>query len=137
MTRKQLDNAVTMIREVIAVRERKVFSLAFTASATGVSKRDTENLLEHEKDLFESAVKQLERCQQEINEKLEGKAKEKKPETVNILVRFKEDVPAFMDAEGNNLGPFKNEDIVNLSKETATILLADGKAILVNENEKI
>ena len=42
-----------------------------------------------------------------------------------------------MDAEGNNLGPFKNEDIVNLSKETATILLADGKAILVNENEKI
>lgn len=137
MTRKQLDNAMTMIKDIMSIRQRKVLNLAFTAVLTGVSKRDTENLMENEKDLFEMAVKQLERSQQAINEKLEGKSKGDKLKSTTLLVRFKEDLPSFIDAEGNSLGPFKQEDLVNLSKETASILVASGKAIPVDESEKI
>ena len=127
MTRKQLDNALAIIKEIIAVRERKVLNLAFTSALTGISKRDTENLLEHEKELFEVTVKKLEENQKLISRKLNGEIEDKK-DLKNTLVRFKEEVPAFLAAEGNELGPFKPGDVVNMPQEIAKILITDGKA---------
>lgn len=135
MTRKQLDNALSIIKEIIAIRERKVLNLAFTAAETGVSKKDTENLLKHEKELFELVVRKLEQSQKEVNQKLSGKQEEKK-DLKNLLIRFKENVPAFLDADGNELGPFKAEDLANLPQEISKILINDGKAVIIERDNE-
>ncbi len=132
MTRKQLDNTLSIIKEIIAIRERKVLNLAFTAALTGISKRDTENLLEHEKELFEIVVKRLEQNQKVVSEKLNGKINEEKKDLKNVLIRFKEEVPAFLAGDGTELGPFKSGEVVNLAQEIAEILLNDGKAMMID-----
>ncbi len=133
ITRKQLDNTLSIIKEIIAIRERKVLNLSFTAALTEISKRDTDNLLEHEKELFKVTVSKLEENQKMVSRKLNGQTKEEKKDLKNILIRFKDEVSAFLDAEGSELGPFKSGDIVNLPKDIAEILLSDEKAVLVNE----
>lgn len=131
MTRKQLDNTLSIIKEIIAIRERKVLNLAFSAALTGINKGDTDNLLKHEKELFEITVGKLEENQKIVIQKLNGQANEEKKDLKNILIRFKEDVPAFLDEEGTELGPFKLGDIANLPQEIAQILLGDEKAAII------
>lgn len=133
MTRKQLDNALSIIKEILAIRQRKVLNLAFTAAVTGISKRDTETLLEHEQELFNVVVKRLEQNQKAVAEILNGKIEEK--DLKNLFVRFKEEVPAFLDGNGNELGPFKKGDIANLPKEIAEILIGDKKAAQIDEED--
>ena len=65
-TRKQLDNAISIIKELISIREKKVLNLAFMAAMTGINKKDTTNLLKHEEDLFETVTKKLEQNQEKI-----------------------------------------------------------------------
>ncbi|MEM4153108.1 MAG: hypothetical protein QXK80_03270 [Candidatus Pacearchaeota archaeon] len=131
MTRKQLDNALSIVKELLIIRQRKVLNLAFVAAVTGISKRDTESLLEHEKELFDISVRQLEQNQKLISEILNGKIEKK--DLKNLFVRFKEDVPAFLDGSGVELGPFKKGDVANLPKEIAEILLADDKVAQIEE----
>ncbi|MCS7134300.1 MAG: hypothetical protein NZ889_00350 [Candidatus Pacearchaeota archaeon] len=128
MTKKQLENAAAMVKELFVIRERKVLNLAFVASQTGVSKRDTENLLEHEKELFDIIVKKLEENQKLIKQKLE---KNEEKERKNLSIRFRESVPAFLSPEGKELGPFEAGEIANLPKEIVEILIKDGKAVLI------
>ncbi|MEM4703123.1 MAG: hypothetical protein QXP53_01425 [Candidatus Pacearchaeota archaeon] len=130
MTRKQLDNALSMIKEFLAIRERKVLNLAFTAAQTGISKRDTENLLEHEKELFELVVRKLEENQRLIKEKLDGNFREK--DLKNLFIKFKQDVPAFLGPNGEELGPFSAGEIANLPREIAKILIDDGRVALID-----
>ncbi len=134
MTRKQLDNALSIIKEILAIRQRKVLDLAFVAAATGISRRDTESLLVHEQELFNVAVKQLEQNHQNVAAILEGQVKEEK-DLKNLFVRFKEEVPAFFGSNGNELGPFKKGDVANLPKEIAEILVTDGKTALIDEEK--
>jgi len=130
--RKQLDNALSIIKEILVIRERKVLNLAFIASITGITKKDTENLLEHEKELFEVTIKKLEQNQHNISKKLNGNL-EKKKDLKNVLIRFTEEVPAFLNIDGTELGPFKQGDVANLRQEIAEILLSDRKAVAIEE----
>lgn len=127
VTRKQLDNAISLIKEIFSIRNKKVLNLSFAAAITGVSKRDTENLMDHEKSLFESTVKQLEENQKKILTYFEGKH-EQEPELKNIFLRFREEVPAFLINDGSEIGPFKQGEVANLPKEIASILISDKKA---------
>lgn len=127
VTRKQLDNAISLIKEIFSIRNKKVLNLSFAAAITGVSKRDTENLLSHESALFESTVKQLEENQKKILTYFEGK-QEKELELKNLFIRFKEEVPAFSLFDGSEIGPFKQGEVANLPKEIASILINDKKA---------
>ena len=122
MTRKQLDNALSIIKEIISIREKKVLNLAFAAALTGISKRDTTNLLKHEEELFESVTKKLEQNKKIIAETFEGKTDKS---VDNSLVRFKKSVPAFLDANNKKIGPFEEDDVANLPKEIAKILTED------------
>ncbi|MEM2089576.1 MAG: hypothetical protein QXL88_00565 [Candidatus Pacearchaeota archaeon] len=132
MTRKQLENVLAMIKELFAIREKKVLNLAFTAAHTGVSKRDTESLLEHEQELFSMVVKKIEENQKLIKQKLEGNFEEKIFK--NLFIRFEQDVPAFLTSDGNELGPFSAGEVANLPREIAEILISDGKATLISED---
>jgi len=131
MTRKQLDNTLSVIKELLAIRERKVLNLAFAAAQTGVSKRDTENLFNHEKELFDLAVKKLEDNQKLVKEQLEGNFEEEK-DLKNLFIRFNQDVPAFLGPNGKELGPFKVGEIANLPKEIVEILKSDNKVEIID-----
>jgi len=127
VTRKQLDNSISLIKEIFSIRNKKILNLSFAAAITGVSKRDTDNLLDHERKLFENTVKQLEENQKKILTYFEGK-QEKQPELKNLFIRFKEEVPAFSLFDGSEIGPFKQGEVANLPKEIASILINDKKA---------
>lgn len=131
ITRKQLDNTISLIKEIFSIRNKKVLNLSFTGAITGVSKRDTENLLEHEKLLFEQTVKQLEENQKFLLKYFEGSV-EKEKELKNLFIRFKQEVPAFLIPNGSEIGPFKAGDVANLPKEIASILLEDKKAFEID-----
>jgi len=135
MTRKQLDNALSVIKELLAIRERKVLNLAFAAAQTGVTKRDTDNLLEHERDLFEISVKKLEENQKLIKKRLEGVEQGEGKDLKNLFIKFKQDIPAFLGPDGQEFGPFKEGEIANLAKEIVDILISDGKAMVIDDTD--
>jgi DNA replication initiation complex subunit (GINS family) len=129
--KKKLENAVSIFKEILLRRRRKVLNLAFVASETGISKKDFENLLGFEKELFEEVVKSLERADKNLNESMS--ATTEKVESKYKLVRFLEDVEEFLGMDGQEIGPFKKREVANLEKELVDILIQDGRAQVLEE----
>ncbi|MBU2616900.1 MAG: hypothetical protein KKB79_02900, partial [Nanoarchaeota archaeon] len=48
-TKKQLENATTLFKELMVRRRKKILSLVLVASETGISRQDFENMLVFEK----------------------------------------------------------------------------------------
>lgn len=124
-TKKQLENAITLFRELMIRRRKKILNLVLIAAETGISKQDFENMLSFEKSLFEELIKNIENSDKKISEILDGKSTE---ELKNELVTFKTDVEEFLDMEGEKIGPFQKGQIANIPKEIAKILIEDNKA---------
>ena len=129
-TKKQLENAITLFKELMLRRRKKILNLVLIAAETGISKQDFENMLSIEKDLFENLMRCIDCSDKELTETLNGK---KEMEKKNELIAFKEDVEELVDLEGNRIGPFEKGQIVNISKEIAQILIDDNKAEIVME----
>ncbi len=132
--KKHLENAVSIFKELMLRRKKKLLELAFISAETGISKRDFENMLNFEKDTFEKIMKavnegdkKMERMLQGVDENAESGGQK------NKLIIFKSDAEEFLDLEGNKLGPFKKGDIVNLAQEIANILIVDNKADPVDD----
>jgi DNA replication initiation complex subunit (GINS family) len=131
-SKKKLENAMAIFKELLTRRKKKILNLAFVASETGISKRDFENLLGFEKDLFEEIVKALEKADKNLNSSLVGGAK---GEVNNfLLARFLVDVDEFLGLDGESVGPFKKGEIANLDREIVEILLADKKVEVLVED---
>jgi len=131
-TKKQLENALLLFNDLIKIRRKKLLNLSFIASETGISKRDFENMLDFEKELFEKIMSAIEEAGKKLNkemEKKDTKAVEKK----NRLIMFIQDVDEFLDADGKTIGGFKKNDLANLPKEISKILVDDKKAEYVDE----
>ncbi|MEM2956229.1 MAG: hypothetical protein QW041_01470 [Candidatus Pacearchaeota archaeon] len=131
-TKKQFENAMSVLKEIITRRQKKIIELALIAAKTGISKREAENMSESEQRLFDIIVKELEQEEKKINELINGQYGEK--DLKNKLVRFKQDTAEFLDMNENKLGPFKVGDIANLPKEIASILINNGNAEVLEEN---
>ena len=58
-TKKQFENAVSMFQELMLRRKKKLLNLSFVATETGISKRDYENMLPFEKEVFDNIMKSL------------------------------------------------------------------------------
>lgn len=129
-TKKQLENAITLFKELMLRRRKKILNLVLIAAETGISKQDFENMMAIEKDLFENLMKCIDCSDKQLNENLNGKTEEAKK---NELIVFKEKVDELVDLSGGKIGPFEKGQIVNLSKEIAQILIDDNKAELVIE----
>jgi len=132
-TKKQFENAVALLKEIITRRQKKVINLALIAAKSGISKRDADNMCEGEKKLFETIVKELEQEEKRTEEIINGLCGEK--HLKNQLIRFKQDTSEFLDMEENKLGPFKIGDIANIPREIANILLNNGNAEIIEEQE--
>ena len=122
-TKKQLENAMTLFKELMIRRRKKILDLVLIASETGISKQDFENMLPFEKNLFEELMKCVDVSDKKLDMALIGEQEKK-----NQLILFKEKVEEFVDLEGEKMGPFDKGQMVNLPKEIAKILVEDGRA---------
>ena len=64
-----------------------------------------------------------------LNGEIAGVAKEEKK---HKLVRFTEDVPEFLDYDGNEVGPFGKGEIANIENEIVEILSKDKKLEIID-----
>ena len=125
--KKQLENTRTLFKELILRRRKKIMTLVLIAAETGTSKKDFENMLDFEKEMFDNLMKCLESTENQIVGFLNGK----KENEEKISVLFKEDIGEFMDLNGEMLGPFKKGDKIELQKDIVKILVEDGKAEMI------
>ena len=130
-TKKQFENAISMFKELMLRRKKKLLNLAFVAAETGISKRDYENMLVFEKEVFDEIMKEMEEGDKKLTKLLNGQQEEEKKK--NKLVTFLEDTNEFLGLDGEKIGPFKKGDIANLPAEIANILVVDNKAESVEE----
>ncbi len=130
-TKKQLENAQTLFKELMRLRRKKLLSLVLIAAETGISKQDFENMLQIEKELFEELMKNIDKCDKMINEKMIGK---REAEQKNEMILFISEVEEFLGLEGEKIGPFERGQIANLPKEISQILIADGKAEIIEKD---
>lgn len=121
-TKKQLENAITLFKELMIRRRKKILNLVLIASETGISKQDFDNMLEFEKQLFEELMKCMDASDKNMNKVLSGEEDRQK----NELVMFKEDVLDLIGLNGEKMAYGKGQ-IANLPREIANILLIDGK----------
>jgi len=129
-TKKQLENATTLFKELMTRRRKKILDLVLIAAETGISKQDFDNMLSFEKTLFEELMKNIELSDKVLSEQLHGKKTET---SKNELIVFKADVGEFMGMEGEKIGPFAKGEVANISKEVASILVEDGKAEILEK----
>ena len=130
-SRKQLENALTIFRELILKRKRKILNLIFVATETGIMKKDYENMLQHEKEIFDSMVKIFENSDTGLSKMLANKEVQIMK---NKMILLKQDVEQFLDHTGNFIGPFKSGDLIKLDSSIAQILVEEKKASYVDEN---
>ena len=129
-TQKQLENAVTLFKELMLRRRKKILNLILIAAETGISKQDFDNMLPFEKELFDDLMKNINISDKKLAESLNGeKEKQKKYE----MVVFKKDVEEFVGLDGQTIGAFEKGQIVNLPVEIAKILVDDGKVEIIWE----
>jgi len=126
-TKKQLENAITLFKELMLRRRKKILNLVLIAAETGISKQDFENMLAFEKELFEEFMKCVDISDHKLDRSLNGAEAIKK----NNLIVFKEHVEEFLDLEGETMGPFEKGQIANIPNEIAKILVDDKKAEFV------
>lgn len=125
-SKKQFENAITMFKELMLRRKKKILNLVFIAAETGLTKRDSENMLQFEKTLFESLITSMEISDRELAQSMKN---EEIIETKkNSIILFKERVEEFLDLEGNKTGPFNSGEIASMNPDIAKILISSGKA---------
>jgi len=129
-TKKQLENATTLFKELMTRRRKKILDLVLIAAETGISKQDFDNMLIFEKFLFEEMMKNIEQSDKRLNEMLHGKKEE---QAKNELVVFKAEVGEFMGLDGEKIGPFAKGEIANIPKEIAKILVEDKNADILEK----
>ena len=134
-TKRQLENARLLIKELYERREGKIAQMALFNARTNSPLQDADALLEEEKQLYNSLISLFSRFKDGIlTNILDGKKIILKAEAIeqkqtnNKLVRFLNAIPKFMGEDMNNYGPFKPEDIANLPEKVAQILLKNNMA---------
>ena len=129
--KKQLENATSIFKELMTLRKKKLLGLVFVASETGISKRDFENMLDFEKELFDNIIISVEHADKSLisqfnfNNITTGLVVERK------LVLFLEPIEEFVGLDGESLGPFEKGDISNLPLQIADILAGDKKVEII------
>lgn len=130
--RKQYENAISLFKELITRRKKKILNLVFVATETGIMKRDYENMIDFEKETFDVLVKAFEEGDKKLNIALSGEVAKK--EEKFRLILFKNDVEEFVDFGGKPIGPFSKGELSNIDAQVAEIIVKEGNAEYVEEN---
>lgn len=125
--KKEYENAFTLFRELMLRRKKKILDLVFVAAETGTMKRDSQDMLDVEKDLFDKMVLSV----KDADTLIEGEINSCSLEDAFQDVLIMEDVEEFVDMSGKSVGPFRKEQVVKLDKEIAQVLVSGKKAVSV------
>ncbi len=128
--KKQFENAISIFRELILRRKKKILNLVFVASETGILKRDFGSMLAVEQGLFEELVSAIENADKKLKELLNGPSTGK--EEQNKMIIITQPLGEFADINGIVVGPFSKGQLVNLDRETAEILVSENKATAID-----
>jgi DNA replication initiation complex subunit (GINS family) len=129
-TKKQLENAITLFKELMLRRRKKILGLVLVAAETGISKQDFENMFDFEKQLFDELMKCINYSDKSISQILNGiENKENK----NEMIIFLDNITEFLGFEGEKMGPYEKGQIADIPKEIAKILIEDKKAEVIVE----
>lgn len=128
-SRKQLENSIALFRELLMRRKKKLLNLVFVAAETGIMKRDYENMLAFEREVFERVAKAFEEGDKELGKMLGKESKN----ASNRMIIFNQGVEQFVDMFGNVVGPFASGELANLDAGVCEILVSGGKANFVDE----
>ncbi|MFA6022981.1 MAG: hypothetical protein WC781_02755 [Candidatus Pacearchaeota archaeon] len=131
--KKQLENSVSIFNELMLLRKKKLLGLVFVASETGMSKRDFENMLDFEKELFDKIIISVQEAEKILSSEFTNGGDAIKIEKQLKLVLFLEDVEEFMGINGESLGPFRKDEVANIPREIADILVSGKKVEIVVE----
>ncbi len=133
-SKKQLENSIAIFKELILRRKKKLLNLVFVAAETGIMKRDYENMLGFEKEVFDRLVKAFEDGDRELSKMMNGKKEGQGTNESKKMVLFNQKVEQFVDMSGNIIGPFNSGELANLDSQVSEILVTGGKASFVDEN---
>jgi DNA replication initiation complex subunit (GINS family) len=133
-SKKQLENSIALFKELMLRRKRKILNLVFVATETGIMKRDYENMLSFEREVFDKLVKAFEDEDKELGKVLSGDLEVKKPGATFRMIMFNQEVEQFVDMEGKGIGPYTAGEIANLGQEVSEILVSGGKASYVDDD---
>ena len=131
----ELENAKTILRDIVDRRERKILNQALRVTRTK-DEVETSAMSSNEKALFEELVGILEKYRIDvIGEDVTEPEPEEAPEEATKLVKIKilEDLPAIVGADFEDYGPFKEGDEVELPPENAEIFISKAKAEKVEQ----
>lgn len=136
-TKKQLENIKKILKELYERRENKIIQLALFSSRIK-GKEDISAMLPEEKKLYKSLVETLNLFRKDILFNiLSTKLPKLKPKDIKIekkepkstkLVRVLHSIPKFIGDDLNVYGPFEKEDISNLPKRVAEVLIKKNRA---------
>lgn len=130
--KKQIENSLALFRELVLRRKKKLLNLVFVAAETGIMKKDYENMLDFERQIFEKLVKSFEEGDKELARILQGNSSEPVNSKMKMIL-FNEDVEQFVDMSGNTVGPFNSGQMANLDDGISSILVSSGKASFVDD----
>ncbi len=125
--KKQYENSMTLFKELILRRKKKILNLVFVATETGVMKRDFEDMLAFERDLFEQLLSSVEQTDKLLATLLLNGSHALQETSVVIM----EDVEPFVGMGGEALGPYRKGDSVVIDRRVAEVLVSGQKAIIV------
>lgn len=125
--KKQYENSMVIFKELMLRRKRKLLNLVFVANETIIMKKDFENMLSFEKDLFDILIRSVEQTDKLISMLLLNGHVEK--DIINLLIT--EDVESFVSMNGDFVGPFVKGQNTSLDKKIADILIGNSKAVKV------
>ena len=117
---------MTLFKELILRRKKKILNLVFVAAETGVMKRDFADMLSFEQDLFEKLVMAVGDADKSVEDLINSCSLE----DVSKKVLIKEDVEQFVDMTGEIIGPFNKGDKITIDSRVADILVEGGKALI-------
>ena len=114
-------NIERLVRELIALREKKIIGMALYAVRTG-SIIDTSMLTPIEKKFYEDLLRLIKNHEESLIA-MPQQQEQATEEDDFVLVKFKKDMPEFLGLEGEVYGPFKKDDMTKLPKEIASVLV--------------
>lgn len=134
----ELNNARRVLKDIYERREKKILLSCLSSSRTNNGVVDLRKMLEAEKDFYSEVVEVLKKYRNKIlTPVLVGEAGEnvkklaeikKEEEQSNKTVGVLDDIPAFKWNNDKVYGPFKKDDIANLPKILAELLINQKKA---------
>ena len=112
------ENTRKLFKEINEIREQKIITMALIASKSNVYEKD--GMAKQERELFEAIINLLKQNRNRVNKIFGVKKKE---ESKGVKLRFISAVPQFMTPDKKVFGPFEPDQVVELPKDQAEILI--------------